>query len=272
MVSAPDPTAASRLLALLDGVDGHAAGSVLARWSERLDWTALPKSLVLADGARVEFDRGRRQGVVREVRGGTFVVDLGRPDRTRDREDVLTPDLRIEAGPTIDGLLEIPHISGTGEVSVADPLDAKGKRTRDFLDAGLVPVVRFLDGLGVPRMIGYGDLTQVTGFGTTLSSDGAAYASLKTHSGLAAVHDARRTSFKRSVTDAHAAEARVEGFAPVVTKDGVIGVLVDAGSPGQHVVLAAYGGLSGGTVGFVVDLRRPPVRDGAIVDPEGPTG
>ena len=33
-------------------------------------------------------------------------------------------------------------------------------------------------------------------------------------------------------------------------------------------ILAAYGGAGGGTVGYVVDLRRPPVRGGAIVDPD----
>lgn len=65
-----DPTASPRLLALLDGVDGHEAGSVLTRWSERLDWSMLPRSLVLSDGARLELDPKRRQGIVREVRPG----------------------------------------------------------------------------------------------------------------------------------------------------------------------------------------------------------
>ena len=51
---------------------------------------------------------------------------------------------------------------------------------------GGVPVVRFLDGDGVPQLVGYGDLDHVTGFGTTLMSDGGAYASLRTGSGLAA--------------------------------------------------------------------------------------
>ena len=268
MVSPPDPTAAPRLLALLEGLDGHEAGSVLARWSERLDWAALPKSLVLSDGARLTFDPRRRTGEVREVRGGLFVVDLGRKDKMRDLEDIVTPDLTVETGPVIEGLIEIPHIEGRGEVSVNDPFDPKGKRTRDFIDVGPVPVVRFLDQAGVPRMIGYGDLAHVTGFGTTTMSDGGAFASLRTQSGLAAVHDSRRTSFKRSVTDAHADQARAEGFAPVRTKDGVIGVVVDAGAPGHHVVLAAYGGRGGGTVGYVVDLRRPPVKDAAIVDPD----
>ncbi len=268
MVTPPDPTASPRLLALLDGTDGQEAGSVLARWSERLDWTALPRTLALRDGARLELDPRRRSGTVRQVRGGTFVVDLGRRDRMRDRDDVLTPELVVEAGPTIDRLKEIPHIEGTGEVSSRDPLDPKGKNTRDFLAAGPVPVVRFLDGDGVPRMVGWGDLSHVTGFGTTLMSDGSAYASLKSVSGLAAVHDSRRTSFKRSVTDAHVDEARATGFAAVTTKNGVIGVLVDTGAPGHHLVLAAYGGARGGTVGYVVDLRRPPVKDGAIVDPD----
>lgn len=267
MVRPLDPTASPRLLALLDGVDGHEAGSVLARWSERLDWSVLPRSLLLSDGARLEFDRKRRQGIVREFRGGTFIVDLGRQDKMRDFEDLFTSDLVVEPGPSLDGLIEIPYIEGTGEVSVSDPLDPKGKRTRDFIRVGPVPVVRFLDGDGVPQLVGYGDLGHVTGFGTTLMSDGSAYASLKTGSGLAAVHDARRTSFKRSVTETHAAQARAEGFAPVVTKDGVIGVVVDTRSPGHHLVLAAYGGGHGGTVGYVVDLRRPPVKDGAIVDP-----
>jgi hypothetical protein len=267
MVRSPDPTAATRLLALLEGTDGHEAGSVLVRWSERLDWSALPQRLTLSDGARLEFDHRRRQGIVREVRGGTFVADLGRRDRMRDREDVLTPDLTVEAGPSLDGLIEIPYVEGRGEVSVNDPLDPKGKRTRDFIDLGPVSVVRFVDGDGVPRVIGYGDLTHLTGFGTTLMSDGGAHASLRTRSGLAAVHDARRTSFKRSVTEAHAEQARAEGFAPVTTRHGVIGVVVDTRSPGHHLVLAAYGGARGGTVGYVVDLRRPPVKDGAIIDP-----
>ena len=269
MVRPPDPTSSPRLLALLDGVDGHGAGSVLATFGERLDWSTLPKRLVLADGAILEFDHRRRQGVVHEVRGGTFVVDLGRQDKMRERDDILTPGLTIEPGPSLDGLLEVPYLDGTGEVSVRDPLDPKGRNTRDFhRTLQTVPVVRFLDADGVPRLVGYGDLSAVTGFGTTLMSDGSAYASLKTRSGLAAVYDSRRTSFKRSVTDAHVEQARAEGFAPVLTKHGVIGVLVDTRSPGHHLVLAAYGPPTGGHVGYVVDLRRPPVKDGAIVDPE----
>jgi hypothetical protein len=61
--------------------------------------------------------------------------------------------------------------------------------------------------------------------------------------------------------------ARSEGFAEVVASAGVIGVLLDAGAPGDRLALAAYGGAAGGTVGIVVDLRRPPVKDGAIIDP-----
>ena len=268
MVSPPDPTAAPRLLALLEGTDGRAAGSVLTRWTERLDWSKLPSSLRLSDGARLTFDKRRRSAEVHEATGGLFVVALGTPDRKRDVDDVLTPDLTVEPGPSLDDLLEIPHIEGRGEVSVSDPMDPKSKRTRDFMDVGPVPVVRFLDGDGVPRLVGWGDLTGVTGFGTTLMNDGAAYASLRTASGLAAVHDARRTSFKRAVGETHAEQARAEGYAPVVTKDGVIGVVVDTRTPGHHLVLAAYGGPLGGTVGYVVDLRRPPVKDGAIIDPE----
>jgi hypothetical protein len=268
MASSPDPTAASRLVAQLSGVTADQAESALLGFGERLDWQALPRRIDLPDGAHVQLDPKRRSGTVRGPGRGTFVVDLGRRDRMRKAHEVLTPGLTVDAGPVIDGLKEIPYIEGTGEVSVRDPLDPKGKHTRDFLPAGPVPVARLLDARGVPQLVAYGDLSSVTGFGTTTMNNGSAYGSLKSVSGLAAVHDSRRTSFKRAVTGAHAEQARAEGFASVVTKGGVIGVVVDLGRPGHHVVLAVYGGERGGTVGYVVDLRRPPVKDGAIVDPE----
>jgi hypothetical protein len=112
-----------------------------------------------------------------------------------------------------------------------------------------------------------GALDTVSGFGTFLMGAGSGYAHLRTPSGLVGAYDGGRVTFMKAVTDELVEEAREEGFAQVVTKAGPIGVLLDCGAPGDYLALASYDGSTGGTIGVVVDLRRPPVRDGAIVDP-----
>ncbi|GAB3441280.1 hypothetical protein GCM10027517_17000 [Phycicoccus ginsengisoli] len=53
----------------------------------------------------------------------------------------------------------------------------------------------------------------------------------------------------------------------MTTRPAPIGVLFTLDGDGDHLALAAYERGTGNTIGVVVDLRRPPVRDGAIVDP-----
>lgn len=151
-----------------------------------------------------------------------------------------------------------------GDISIRDPLDPRGKRAVGSAPLGAYPVRRHLDESGQVRLISVGSLEGVTQFTTHLMGSDPSYAHLRTVSGLAGISDAGRTAFMRSVTQEHADRARAEGFAQVVTKAGPIGVLVDCGEPGDHLTLQAW---DVGAVGLVIDLRRPPVRDGGIVDP-----
>lgn len=252
----------------LTGTTGDEAFSLLARWTTSVDWSEVPAHLPLADGARVRFEKRRRQAVVEQTSGGRSVFDLGRPDRMRPVEAILTPDLTRVDGPE----LTIAPIRDRdwAEVALRDPLDRKGKRATNIAEPGSHATCRFVDADGTTRLLGFGALDELTGFGTFLMDDGAAYARLRTTSGLACFHDARRAGFMNAVTDQVVRTARGEGFAEVVTSAGVIGVVLDAGPPGDRLALAAYGGTTGGTVGIVVDLRRPPVKDGAIIDPPTP--
>jgi hypothetical protein len=260
-MTAPGPD----VVAALAGATGDEAFSVLARWTTSVDWSAVPDHLPLADGARVRFERRRRQAVIDQVNGGTSVFDLGRPDRMRPVEAILTPDLTRVEGPS----LTIASIPGRdwSEVALRDPLDRKGRRATTIAAPGGHATCRYVDADGTTRLLGFGALEGLTGFGTFLMDDGAAYARLRTTSGLACFYDARRAGLRNAVTDQVVHTARSEGFAEVVASAGVIGVLLDAGAPGDVLALAAYGGAAGGTVGIVVDLRRPPVKDGAIIDP-----
>jgi hypothetical protein len=116
--------------------------------------------------------------------------------------------------------------------------------------------------------VAVGALDGVSGFGTFLMGGGTSYAHLRSTSGLAGFSDAGRATFMKAVTPELVEQARAEGFAQVVTAAGAIGVLVDCGAPGDYLALASYDARTAGTIGIVIDLRRPPVRDGAIVDPD----
>jgi hypothetical protein len=149
---------------------------------------------------------------------------------------------------------------------VRDPVDAKGKRAKAFVPVGAYRTSRYVDPAGRPQLLTVGALDTVSGFGTFLMDDGRRYACLRTRSGLGAFSDASRVTFIKAVTDELVEQARAEGFAQVVTKAGPIGVLFDCGAPGSYLALASYDAVTNGTIGIVVDLRRPPVHDGALVE------
>jgi hypothetical protein len=261
--------AQARLLGLLAASDGDGAFSLLARWRRPLDWSAMPSTLTLTDGASLSFDRRRRSAVLASRGGGSTVFDLGRPDRMRTAEQILTPDLTVEEGPTFELTVKAPWSGESGEVAARDPLDRRSHKVPMFLTAGERRTSRLLDATGRPRLLVVGDLDGVTGFGTFLMDDGAAYAHLRTASGLGCFYDGRRSGFMGAVTPEAVDQARTTGFAPVLTRAGCIGVLLDCGEPGDYLALVAYH-RDGGAVAIVVDLRRPPVKDGAIVDPPLP--
>ena len=74
----------------------------LTRETVALDWAGAPSGAVpLADGSTLRFDRRRRSATVALNRGGTLVVNLGAPDRTRAAADLLTPDLVAQPGPDV---------------------------------------------------------------------------------------------------------------------------------------------------------------------------
>lgn len=256
------------LLDALHGLSGDEAFRLLCDWDRAIDWPGLPRTEVpLADGALVRLDPRRRSASIAAGDGGVTVVDLGRRDRMRSAEAIVTPDLVRVDGPVLEVALTPSWGGDRGEISVRDPLDARGGRCTASVPVGAYSTHRYVDAAGRLQLLAVGRLDTVSGFGTFLTPDGGDHAHLRTRSGLAAFSDGRRVTFMRSVTAELAEEARAEGFAQVVTKHGPIGVLVDCGSPGDHLALAAYDARTGGTVGIVVDLRRPPVRDGAIVDP-----
>lgn len=248
------------------GLTGDEAFSTLARWTEPVDWTAVPTRMHLADGSLLRFEKKRRGVVIEQASGGATVIDLGRPDRMRTAAQLLTPGLRREDGPTFE-LTPNRWTPDRGELAVRDPADPKGKRAPDSAPVGEVTTWRYLDKGGHTQLIGAGDIDTVQGFGTFLNAESTGYAFLRSRSGLGCFHDGRRVGFVKAVTDEHAVQARKQGFAQVVTKAGPIGVVFDCGEPGDYLALSVYGGEHGGTVGTIVDLRRPPVKDGAIVDP-----
>jgi hypothetical protein len=243
------------------------AHSLLASWEPTIDWAGLPGSLVLAEGARLRFEKQRRSASIERPDGGLTVVDLGRRDRMRSISAIVTPDLTRVDGPLLEVVVTPAWSSDRGHVAVRDPLDRKGKRAANSVPVGAYRTGRYVDETGRPRLLAVGQLDNVSGFGTFLMDGGVRFAHLRTASGLASFSDAGRTSFMSAVTDELVDQARAEGFAQVVTKAGPIGVLVDCGAPGDYLALSSYDATTNGTAGVVVDLRRPPVRDGAIVDP-----
>lgn len=262
MSGAVDPSA------LLAGMTGDEAFSFLVRWEGQVDWDRAPKSLELSGGARVGFDKKRRSASIIHPTGGSSVIDLGRRDRMRAFDAIVTPDLTRVDGPEVALARSTTYGRDTAEVAVRDPLDRKLKRATTLVPAGGYSVSRFVDARGRTQLLAIGDLSDVSDFGTFLMDGGSSYAHLRTSSGLGCFYDASRATFMNAVTEDAADQARAEGFALVTTNAGPVGALFDCGEPGSYLALDAYKRGRGGNVGVLVDLRRPPVKDGAIVDPE----
>lgn len=265
------PSHPDDVIAALDGLTAREAFELLKDWEPVIDWAGLPGgSLPMSEGGRLRFEKRRRSVSIERPDGGVWVIDLGRRDRMRSLAAIVTSDLVRVDGPDLVVALTPAWSEDRGEIAVRDPLDGKGKRAAASVPVGTYRTSRYLDPSGRPALVAVGGLDGVSGFGTFLMNGGTGYAQLRTPSGLAGFSDAGRTTFLKAVTAEHAEQARAEGFAPVVTTAGPIGVLVDCGAPGDYLALASYDAATGGTVGIVVDLRRPPVHDGAIVDPASP--
>ena len=256
------------VVAALRGLTAREAFKLLQSWEPTIDWAGLPGGFItLAGGGRLRFDKRRRSASIEDPDGGMMVIDLGRRDRMRDLAAIVTSDLVRVDGPDLEVALTPAWSQDRGEVALRDPLDSKGKRATDSVPVGTYRTSRYVDPTGRPQLLAVGALDSVSGFGTFLMDGGVSYAHLRTRSGLGSVSDAGRVSFMKAVTDEQTEQARAEGFAQVVTKAGPIGVLFDCGAPGDYLALASYDAAGGGTIGVVVDLRRPPVHNGAIVDP-----
>jgi hypothetical protein len=261
-------TSPEDLIDSLHGLSARQAFDLLQGREAPLDWAGLPTGyLALADGGRLRFDQRRRSASIESPDGALMVLDLGRRDRMRSLAEIVTSDLLRVDGPDLEVALTPSWSRDRGEVAVRDPLDGKGKRAKEFVPVGAYRTSRYVDHTGRPQLLTVGALDTVSGFGTFLMDDGRGYACLRTRSGLGAFSDAGRVTFMKAVTDELVEQARTEGFAQVVTKAGAIGVLFDCGAPGNYLALATYDAATGGTIGIVVDLRRPPVLNGAIVDP-----
>lgn len=255
------------IVVALDGLTTPGALELLHSWEPTIAWAALPGgSIPLTDGGRLRFEKRRRSVAIERSDGGLMIIDLGRRDRMRSLAAIVTSDLVRIDGPELEVALTPAWSEERGELAVRDPLDSKGKRATTPVPVGAHTTSRYVDAAGRPALLAVGALDEVSGFVSFLMDGGVNYAHLRTRSGLGAVSDAGRVTFMRAVTDELTEQARAEGFAQVITKAGPIGVIFDCGAPGDYLALASYGAV-GGTAGVVVDLRRPPVRDGAIVDP-----
>ena len=246
---------------------GDEASSFISRWNHDVDWATIRSRVDLADGARLSFDKRRRSASIELAEGGVRVIDLGRRDRMRSLEAIVTADLVRHDGPEVVVTSTTEWSMHRGDVAVRDPLDRTGKRAATSVPVGAHVTSRYVDADGRPQLLSVGDLGAVSGFGSFLMDGGVSYAHLRTTSGLGCFYDGRRVTFMNAVTDEVVEQARADGVAQVVTNAGPIGVVVDCGAPGDYLALAAYDRETGGQVAVVVDLRRPPVRDGAIVDP-----
>ena len=256
------------VVAALHGLTARESFKLLQSWEPTIDWAGLPDGYItLADGGRLHFDKRRRSASIERPDGGMTVIDLGRRDRMRSLAAIVTSDLVRVDGPDLEVALTPAWSEDRGEIAVRDPLDSKGKRATTSVPVGTYRTSRYVDPTGRPALLAVGAIDRVSGFGTFLMNGGGSYAHLRTPSGLGSVSDAGRVTFMKAVTDELTEQARAESFAQVVTKAGPIGVLFDCGAPGDYLALASYDDATGGTIGVVVDLRRPPVHDGAIVDP-----
>jgi hypothetical protein len=180
----------------------------------------------------------------------------------------VTPELVRVDGPDLEVVLTTKWSEDRGELAVRAPLHSKAKRAAASVPVGTYRTSRYLDPSGRPQLVAVGALDGVSGFGTFLMGGGTSYAYLRSTSGLAGISDAGRATFMKAVTPELVVQARADGFAQVVTTVGPIGVLVNCGAPGDYLTLASYDARTAGTIGIVIDLRRAPVRDGAIVDPD----
>ena len=255
------------LATVVAGMTGNEAFSFLVRWNGDVDWATIRPRVELPDGSRLAFDKRRRSASIDLADGGVLVIDLGRRDRTRGLEAIVTADLVRHDGPEVVVTSTTEWSMDRGDVAVRDPLDRKRKRAATSVPVGPHVTSRWVDADGRTQLLSVGDLGAVSGFGTFLMDGGLSYAHLRTTSGLGCFYDGRRVAFMNAVTDEVVQQARAHGVAQVVTNAGPIGVVVDCGAPGDYLALAAYDRETGGQVAVVVDLRRPPVRDGAIVDP-----
>jgi hypothetical protein len=193
--------------------------------------------------------------------------EFARRDRMRSLAATVTSDRVRVDGPDLEVALTPAWREDRGEVAVRDPLDGNGKHATTSVPVSTYRTSRYVDPTGRPALVALGAVDRVSGFGTFLMNGGGSYAHLRTPSGLGSVSDAGRVTFMKAATDQLTEQARAEGFAQVVTKAGPIGVLFDCGAPGDYLALAAYDAATGGTIGVAIDLRRPPVHNGAIVDP-----
>ena len=256
------------LAASLTPLSGDEAFSTLTRVTEALDWSeAPPTETPLADGSTVRFDRRRRSATLRLSSGGTGVIDLGAPDRTRAAAQILTPGLVVQAGPDVV-LSPATYSPDRAELGARDPSATATSYARTTVPVGTHPSFRMLEGDGRPVLVGVGRLEGVREFYAFPASDGVTYSRVRTKTGLACLYDAGKRSYRGLVSDEVVDRARREGLAPLVTKGETIGVLIDCGRPGDFLVIQGAADFEGGgVVSMIVDLRRPPVIDGAILDP-----
>lgn len=253
------------LAARVNGLSSEATFDHLVNNGGWWDWTEIPAPTKLVDGGRLRFDRRRRTAQLNRPDGGMYEVQLGRWDLVRTADEVLTPGLTSRPGPTITLTKER---YGRGSIDVRVVPGLTGPQTTLPLDLGEHPTEVLMDG-DQPVMVVIGSLAGATEFCVT-NTDGAPYgrAAVRTASGLAAFHEGGRRQLARWITEETEELARAERFAPIETKDGVVGVVFDCGAPGDYLVWAVYREDRPGNAltAMAVDLRRGPVVKEDILD------
>lgn len=238
-----------------------------ARGRSRIDWNTVPTVIPLAGGGRVRFDRRRRQAVIDHPNGGTTVFDLGRRDRTRPGAAIFSADLVAgNEGPSWQLPCRTEFETPFGELAFRDPTDPKRRRGTASAPGGTLHTWRFVDATGQPRLLLTGLPGKVATFHAFTMHNGSRYASLRTDSGLGCFYHSSRAGFMNGVTSQALQVARSEGFAEVRTDAGIVGVLFDCGAPGDYLVMSGHN-REGTLTCIAVDVRRPPVKNGTIVDP-----